>query len=97
MVMYTMGRAMELAHNTRLYDSPSRPYTQALLSAIPFRTHAWNAANRCNYCRVTYLHPLNPPSGCVFRTRCPKAIAECALAVPALRVITAETQICLYF
>ena len=91
MVMY-LGRAMELAQKHALYDSPSHPYTQALLSAIPVPDPRVERGKSLQLLQGDLPSPINPPSGCVFRTRCPKAIAECALAVPALRVITTETQ-----
>jgi peptide/nickel transport system ATP-binding protein len=73
---------MEIAPTADLFDAPAHPYTQALLSAAPIPDPTQAAP------QVHLLgdppSPLNPPSGCVFRTRCPHAIAACAEQVPEL-------------
>ncbi len=82
MVMY-LGRIMEEGPVGAVFSSPRHPYTQALLSAAPSLLPERR--------RVRVLlrgeppSPADPPSGCVFRTRCPMAIAACGEAVPALR------------
>jgi oligopeptide transport system ATP-binding protein len=91
MVMY-LGRAMEIASKHALYDTPRHPYTQALLSAIPLPDPRLERAKSLQLLQGDLPSPMNQPSGCVFRTRCPKAIAECAQAVPALRTISDQTQ-----
>jgi len=83
-VMY-LGRIVELAARDALFSAPRHPYTQSLLSAIP------EIGGR----RVTDSFaltgeppdPAHPPSGCRFRTRCPRALAVCAGEDPALRVV----------
>jgi oligopeptide transport system ATP-binding protein len=91
MVMY-LGRAMELAHKHALYDTPRHPYTQALLSAIPVPDPRVERAKTLQLLQGDLPSPINPPSGCVFRTRCPKAVAQCAQEVPALRQMGTQSQ-----
>ncbi len=81
MVLY-LGRVMELAPVRRIYAAPRHPYTEALLSAAP-RIHAETRGRRI-ILKGEQPSPANPPSGCVFRTRCPYALPECAAAAPAL-------------
>lgn len=78
-VMY-LGEIMESAPTEQLFEQPSHPYTETLLSAIPEVTPG-GRSNR------VILHedppsPVNPPSGCVFHTRCPAAEERCAQEVP---------------
>ena len=80
-VMY-LGRVMETAPVAELFSKPRHPYTQALLAAAPIPDPSQPAP-------VVVLQgdppsPLNPPSGCVFRTRCPHAISQCADKIPEL-------------
>lgn len=84
MVMY-LGRIMELAPAERLYERPRHPYTEALLSAAPLIDPA--AARKKIILEGDQPSPIAPPSGCVFRTRCQYALAECAGQVPSLREI----------
>ena len=91
LVMY-LGREMELAEKHALYDNPSHPYTRALLSAIPIPDPKLERNKVIQILQGDLPSPIKPPSGCVFRTRCPLAVEKCAGERPELRRLTAETQ-----
>lgn len=82
-VMY-LGRIVELAPTTTLSADPQMPYTQALLSAIP--DHAESGRQRI-VLTGDVPSPINPPSGCPFRTRCWRAQDRCASELPQLREV----------
>jgi len=85
-VMY-LGHMVELTGSAELYRNPLHPYTEMLLSAVPIANPDASAARKRIKLEGEVPSPLNPPSGCPFRTRCPKATAQCAGEIPVLREV----------
>ena len=92
-VMY-LGRVMERAPKRALFDAPRHPYTKALLASTPRIGGAHGAAALARAARTALSSelpsPLAPPSGCVFRTRCPHAVSACGEVVPPLQAVGEE-------
>jgi oligopeptide transport system ATP-binding protein len=93
MVLY-LGKMMELAPWDEIYRAPRHPYTQALIQAIPPADPKRARANPVKPLGGELPSPISPPSGCVFRTRCPYAVERCAQEEPVLRRLGASLVAC---
>lgn len=85
MVMY-LGQIVEIGPVARIYGESAHPYTRALLSAVP----SMDPANRTVASPLSGdpPNPIDPPSGCRFRSRCPHARMVCEIQVPALQLLS---------
>jgi len=92
LVMY-MGKVMELADRTNIYRAPRHPYTRALIESVPIPDPVRERARARRSLQGDMPSPLNPPSGCVFRTRCPFATELCAEKVPVLETLDGGHQV----
>ena len=96
MVLY-LGNVVEVSVANNLYVNPGHPYTQALISAVPIPDPAVEKNKKVILLEGDLPSPMNPPSGCVFRTRCPKAQQLCAIQKPALLEYTTDHFVACHF
>ncbi len=96
MVMY-LGRVMEAASSENLFAKPVHPYTRALLSAVPRPDPNFERNRKRIALEGDLPSPADPPTGCVFRTRCPWAQNDCAHKVPHLRDIQGMSRVACHY
>ncbi|MDP6728249.1 MAG: murein tripeptide/oligopeptide ABC transporter ATP binding protein OppF [Gammaproteobacteria bacterium] len=96
MVLY-MGNMVELAKSEEIYNHPRHPYTQALISAVPIPDPIIEKNKDLILIEGDLPSPINPPSGCVFRTRCKKAQDICSQEKPELKEATSSHEVACHF
>ncbi|QMV00740.1 ATP-binding cassette domain-containing protein [Devosia sp. D6-9] len=89
LVLY-LGRIVEMAKGDDIYDDPKHPYTRALLTAVPIPDPRLARERNIDALRGEIPSPINPPSGCTFRTRCRFAKPICAEVRPALEILAGD-------
>jgi peptide/nickel transport system ATP-binding protein len=94
-VVLYLGRVVETAPAVELFRRPLHPYTASLISAVPM-LHAAEARQRI-VLKGEVPSPINPPSGCHFRTRCPAATARCAEEIPPLLEVAPGHRVACHF
>ncbi len=96
MVLY-MGNMVELAKSEDIYNHPRHPYTQALISAVPIPDPIIEKNKDLILIEGDLPSPINPPSGCVFRTRCKKAQDICSQEKPELKEAASSHEVACHF
>ncbi len=89
-IMY-LGKIVEIADKDRIYEDPLHPYAVELMSAIPIPNPKLQKTEAVP--RGEIPSPINPPTGCRFHPRCPKAFDKCAVEEPELRDMGNERQV----
>ncbi|WP_342608463.1 murein tripeptide/oligopeptide ABC transporter ATP binding protein OppF [Vibrio tritonius] len=95
LVMY-LGNAVELGTSEELFANPLHPYTKALMSAVPIPDPHLERNKTIQMLEGDLPSPISPPSGCVFRTRCPQATEACAQTKPQIKGTDAHSVSCLF-
>lgn len=95
-VMY-LGNLVEVGNSDDLYHNPLHPYTEALLSSVPIPDPDVAKSKERIILQGELPSPIDPPSGCVFRTRCPKATERCALSKPELKKVKDRMVACFLY
>ncbi|MCF6303350.1 MAG: murein tripeptide/oligopeptide ABC transporter ATP binding protein OppF [Devosiaceae bacterium] len=96
LVLY-LGNVMEVAKSSDLYNDPKHPYTNLLIAAVPIPDPEIELNRKIVLIEGELPSPLNPPSGCVFRTRCPRAKEKCAQDKPPMDDIGGGHLVACYY
>ena len=96
MVLY-LGNMVELANSNDIYENPRHPYTQALISAVPIPDPKIEKQKDLILIEGDLPSPVNPPSGCVFRTRCQKAQEICSKEKPEFKEAATNHKVACHF
>lgn len=91
LVMY-LGSVFELSTSKEIFENTKHPYTRALMSAVPIPDPELERNKKIEFLDGDLPSPINPPSGCVFRTRCKYATEQCATTPPALENVGNEEK-----
>ena len=96
MVLY-LGNMVEFANSRYIYENPRHPYTQALISAVPIPDPRIEKNKKLILIEGDLPSPVNPPSGCVFRTRCHKAKEICSKEKPEFKEAATDHEVACHF